>query len=798
VLVDAGQQGAAFDPVVSFDAQHVYYALCPDVVARNPQRRNLPRSDCDLWKIHVASRVKTQLTFGEYAPIAGAPQTKAALGHGVFNVGPAVLAGNKVMFVSNRNGAIPNKTFTDDNYKLFVLDETTGIQDEVGYLSLGSALHPVALKDGRLMFSSYEAHGLRDRRLWGQWVINPDGTGWGPLMSALGAKEHAVHFAAQQSNGDINAIFYYLHNNNGFGTLNSFTFYPLGTGPAGPPFGSPTQALNQFIYQGYVNNLPWKTRYAFSPVGLTARTPFASERDEKSAVINGQYVGKVTHPAAAPGNDILLSYSPGPANHHLAVERPTYDSGIYLLPSNQVAQSVAGLILVHQTSGRNEWFPQALVTWQEKYGTPAPPVIPWLPASTHPMLPAGTPYGLVGTSSFYKRNSDAGQGNLPGKLDDFNRADQANSNWGWQGSMAGLWTNSEMHSVRIVVQEPLPDVFPTGLEAYVGHIGQEKLRILGEIPLRKQGVPLDPDGNPDTSFLAKIPADTPFTFQLLDQRGMVLTNSQTWHQVRPGENRHDCGGCHAHNQVGTDFNATAAGQPGYPPADLTQQPARSIEYVRDIKPIVIAKCESCHNSSTNAGNLSLAQHTIDGANGLPNSYNRLANDPNAQWGTKPPAGTPQQWIGWNSSRYVRKLQSRRSLLGWKVVGQRTDGLTNASRNDDVDLGTGCVAHTVLTDQEKRDLLAWIDIGAPIGTLYLADTVKPTLTLHDTGTELRLGLADAVSGVNLSTLLITRNGTMQLATPLGNGRWGLPRAAGRWIATVQDNAGNLQMRELVVP
>ncbi len=29
---------------------------------------------------------------------------------------------------------------------------------------------------------------------------------------------------------------------------------------------------------------------------------------------------------------------------------------------------------------------------------------------------------------------------------------------------------------------------------------------------------LDPDGNPDTSFLAKIPADSPFTFQTLDQQ----------------------------------------------------------------------------------------------------------------------------------------------------------------------------------------------------------------------------------------------------------------------------------------
>ena len=37
----------------------------------------------------------------------------------------------------------------------------------VGHMNLGSALHPTVLKDGRVMFSSYEAQGLRDSRLWG-------------------------------------------------------------------------------------------------------------------------------------------------------------------------------------------------------------------------------------------------------------------------------------------------------------------------------------------------------------------------------------------------------------------------------------------------------------------------------------------------------------------------------------------------------------------------------------------------------------------------------------------------------
>jgi hypothetical protein len=113
----------------------------------------------------------------------------------------------------------------------------------------------------------------------------------------------------------------------------------------------------------------------------------------------------------------------------------------------------------------------------------------------------------------------------------------------------------------------------------------ERMRILGEIPVRKfkptnppigkgarQGdQPLDPDGNPDTSFLAKIPADVAWTFQTLDKNGMALNTSQTWHQLRPGEVRTNCGGCHAHSQQPTLFENTAAAGRDYAVFDLTKQ-----------------------------------------------------------------------------------------------------------------------------------------------------------------------------------------------------------------------------------
>ena len=68
------------------------------------------------------------------------------------------------------------------------------------------------------MFSSYEAQGLRDRRLWGLWAIRPDGTEWEPLVSAF-AGATAFHFQTQLSKGEVVVEHYYNQNNNGFGRL---------------------------------------------------------------------------------------------------------------------------------------------------------------------------------------------------------------------------------------------------------------------------------------------------------------------------------------------------------------------------------------------------------------------------------------------------------------------------------------------------------------------------------------------------------------------------------------------------
>src|SRR5262249_27513837 len=118
--------------------------------------------------------------------------------------------------------------------------------------------------------------------------------------------------------------------------------------------------------------------------------------------------------------------------------------------------------------------------------------------------------------------------------------------WFRQGSDAGRYSNSDIHAIRIVATEPTTDPRYTGkITRRWWNVANERLRILGEIPVRKyegqrtkdekertvrpssfvldpSGQPLDPDGNPDTSFLVKLPADVAWTFQTLDKDGMVL------------------------------------------------------------------------------------------------------------------------------------------------------------------------------------------------------------------------------------------------------------------------------------
>lgn len=871
ILVPVKDQEAIADPYVSFDGAWVFFAKFHDVKIHKGS---------DIYKIHVPTRKIVQLTKQVFTPNTGAADwSKTALpSWGVHNLGPCPLPGGKMVFVSDRNafkainaGYAPNALAL----QLFTMNDDGTNVECIGHLNLGMALHPVILKDGRIMFSSLESQGLRSHHLWGLWTINPDGTKWGPLFSAFeigNGTADSTHFQTQLADESVIAQSYYNLNNFSFGNYYKLPIQPPDGYAAFGPGYKRDPRNTQLRHGRHDDGRPIFISFPFSPYGIEAFTPFHLKGDwPAQAAVRGQKdsprVGKFTHPAGAPDNHLLTAWSPGSVNN-ITRYTPAFDSGIYLIKSGKPIDEPGQMVLIKNDPNYHEQWPRALVPYKRIFGVDEPRRLDVLAndGKQSPHLPEGTPYGLVGTSSFYKRESYPYGVVRPGSVTATFAEDKdptgyrgfdSSHNWNVQGADAGLYANDDIHAVRILLLEPTSDTRSKGGRSFSNH-ARERMRILGEIPLRKfkgDVQPLDPDGNPDTSFLAKIPADVAWTFQTLDKNGMVLNSAQTWHQLRPGEVRTDCGGCHAHSQKPTLFEHTAAARPDYAIFDLTQttplvtskkldqsgkkwdvkdesglrfeKSVKTVEYFRDVKPILDRSCVACHTQKSDkpAGNLVLDDEIIVSAENpvslgakinVPGTYARLAADARGKFGHKPLH--EHGWTEQAASRYVRQMQSRRSLLIWKVYGQRLDGWNNddlpyeAIPGDPTSLRhkgqpvpntpqNKRLAHIgyvggimpppeavagnyvgpdgkkisvpALSDEDKRTLVRWIDLGCPIdfdydpaqpaalGRGWMLDDQRPTLTLTEPRdgtktplTRFLIGMHDTESGLDLKTFQVT--------------------------------------------
>jgi hypothetical protein len=729
VLV-VGGKGSVTDPFVSFDGEWVFYAQFEDLTNRTGHGS----APADIYKIHVKTRKIVRLTHQEFTPNTGAANWakdfrtsepgKTTQPYPICNLGPCPLPGGRVIFTSNRNGfEMPRGNNMGFNipFQLFVMDGDGSNVEMIGHLNIASALHPVILKDGRVMFSSLEDQGFRNDLDWGIWSIHPDGTQWNPIVSAFGGS--AFHFQTQLSDESIVAAFYYGGKNEGFGTFVKVPKPPPGEPAFGPAYRNDPRNGKPIADIG---------NHGFKPYGMELLTRFAHGGDWPAlSSVPGKddapRMGKVTQPSGAPDNHLLCTYSPGNAHFHSAhtVKRAgetLLDAGIYLIKSGQPIDEPAEMFLIKNDPNYNEQWPRALVPYKRIYGVDEPKNLPRLAndGKLSKYLPEGTPFGLIGTSSLYKRetfpNGIVRPGEVTATWPGKGKVPYRNweeGNWFSQGADAGLYTNDQIHAIRILAMEPTT-ARRNGTKAgrlFYSH-ARERLRILAELPVRKFDSgkqPTDADGNPDTSFLARIPADTPFTFQTLDRNGMVLNMAQTWHQVRPGEIRNDCGGCHAHSQKPTDFKLTEAAKPNYPVFDAVAQTPllttkqsdqsgkqwdvkdetglrfekgiKDVEFHRDVKPILERSCVACHTHKAEkpAGNLVLDEDTLRKDHisySVPGTYYRLASDPKALFGHKPLGGQSGWGEGMRKSRYIWAFQSRRSLLAWKIFGARLDGFSN--------------------------------------------------------------------------------------------------------------------------
>lgn len=837
LLYDPGPNGACADPIVSFDGTEVYFTWFVDPENLNTQR-GLSWSPSHIMKIDLGSRQVTQLTSGNDVAWADSSH-QIDPRYAKFDVAPVELPDGRILFLSNRDGTM-DVTSRFPAMKFWRMERDGSNPEPIENFTQGSCQHPFILTDGRIVWTHFHPTGRRTHGVgnYPLFVCNPDGSDIKVLAGAH-YRQTAWHFATQLSGGDVVTSVYYHQNNFGHGVLVRFPVDPQHA--SGNEFGPVATSSSTWNNYGHNDH--------YERVGQTLSTPWvlygaqnhgSLGSDRASPLMpDGSRAGKCTMPAAAPGGHLLLVWSSGNVNY---LNRPVPElphMKVCLIPGGTAVQR-QDMIILKEDPAWQYMYPRPVVPYAAIYGIPRPATIPDVPndGSAPGGLVPGGPFATTGTSSLYNRESH------------------------WPQSYGDPWdvnitNNYALHTAHFNVGQdsyafPDAEIWAAQVVADMSHIDRryatlsQRLRshnngnqvwgILGEVPVRKSGpggLPiLDPNGDPDTSYEVRIPADVPFHHRVIDRNGLTLTSEWTWHGARPGERKVNCGGCHAHSTDVSplDFDQTAAALPGYQATDFALQTPmidqdaqgnltttvlpekiRIVEFHRDVKPILQSKCVGCHGDINPAAGLDLEGD---------DAWDALAfTDPNTY-------GSHQ------ATRWVRKHAATQSLLVWKAYGARLDGRTNGTRTGDADY-TGTIMPPPgsgvppLTFAEKRTIAQWIDLGCLVdlspGQPLLGDPfddqMKPTLVVSGPVRRfvptppppLTIGVYDLHSGIAPSSLSVeltpnggTTSGNLAAGITVGDGATTTislpPLATGvphQVEVSVADVAGNVSRRTLTI-
>jgi hypothetical protein len=214
----------------------------------------------------------------------------------------------------------------------------------------------------------------------------------------------------------------------------------------------------------------------------------------------------------------------------------------------------------------------------------------------------------------------------------------------------------------------------------------ERKRIIGVAPVETDG-----------SFHIRIPADTPISFNVLDNLGRSMVTKRNWIYVRPGESFTKCAGCHDDRGKTASLTTQALGRAA---TDLdVPVAAREVVNFKDVlSPVVQSKCTTCHvplftpkmgggvDTTAAPGNLDLrfiAVYDSTENTTFPQAYLSLAGDE----------------MGMHAGVVTPAFSRRSALIDWLLgVGSRAG---QAPHPDP----------TALTPAEKKQFMNWVDLGA---------------------------------------------------------------------------------------
>lgn len=264
---------------------------------------------------------------------------------------------------------------------------------------------------------------------------------------------------------------------------------------------------------------------------------------------------------------------------------------------------------------------------------------------------------------------------------------QGRSNWLIPGSTTGVFycldsyrsdlpegENIEKGMIRFVrVLEGLPGNTLAAPDTEVREPKTPDLvprRILGTIPVEKDG-----------SFQVKVPAHTPVNFQLLDQDYVMIREQKGWTWVIGNENR-GCIGCHENREFSPPNKMVqAVMQPAH---DLTgsAKTGQVIDFRHDIAPLLVKSCagSDCHSSGQHDRLILFSGNDTD-LNLSVKSYQNLM-------------------AAHQDQAYIYPGSAQMSLL---TNIMRTNSGPAAGKRHHVPVN--------LTDDEKRLVIEWIDLGA---------------------------------------------------------------------------------------
>ncbi len=532
--------------------------------------------------------------------------------------------GLKLIYVSDKR-RISNSNngmgYANHNFNLFSADigddGSLSNHQQFQYYTTTSALSPNRLRDG--IAFSYQAT-TEDVRHWQVQGMSSSGQ-WYPLFG-YGNSPEAAHLSTfcvkekGQNPGDyLITTSYYNLNNNGFGALHSLKISMAGMNAYDMPSASvlvPRQLGARLLTKGIkVSDLPSKTH-------------------------DGILLGKFTTPRCGMADELFFAHTITSANNRNIdsdKNRGIYRSYIGFRNNLEPFDATVEVnvdegegiakIIADDSGTVNLLWPLPILTWQQRSGdieqTYSAPAV-----ASNTVIQAGEPYAQVGTSALWntdRRPFDCwlgDDGQVPYS------PNQANKNINTEkqelvNQSAGLnRVQNQADFCEYLLPENVLGIAVNltsnklkGADGNYQSIGQgvkETSRLLGVYSVKDQQ---------DQSFKALIPANVPFDFHLLDRKtGLKLTDTRSWHSLKPEESRTDCGGCHQHEKgKAISFEETFADQ--NEPMDMinkttfidydamcqpeikttTLPTLEPLEWGADIWPGFDRNCSRCHNSS---------------------------------------------------------------------------------------------------------------------------------------------------------------------------------------------------------